>query len=184
MADVALESRDDPHFTSMFMRRLPLFTFGFAAISGLTSLSAVAGDLEIHVGIKVGARDVHTERTDEAPSKVKAQERPVFELGRKERAVLSWRANNGSVSRKFEDVLMHFFVVEEARAGQREVPKLDKGVVYEGALTMDFLPKSMADWQMSLTIPEPGNYLVRVETIGLAPKEGRERFAAMDLVVK
>ena len=37
---------------------------------------------------------------------------------------------------------------------------------------------------MTFKIPEPGNYLLRVETIGLAPKHPHEHFAAMDLVVR
>lgn len=172
----------------MLTRLVPMLRFASAILLAtaciLAAHTATAGDFEIRVDVKVGARVVHTERTEEAPSKVKAAARPLVELGRNERAVLSWRARNASSSQKFEDVLMHFFVVEESRTGQREVPKLNKGVVYEGALTMDFRPQSKADWQMSLTIPEPGIYLVRVETIGLAQKDGRERFADMDLVVK
>ncbi len=49
---------------------------------------------------------------------------------------------------------------------------------------MDFKPRDKADWRLTLKIPDAGSYLVRVETIGMAPKHGHEHFAAMDLVVR
>jgi hypothetical protein len=166
------------------MSHLPAFC-AFALTCLLATANALAGDFEIHVGLKVGGREVKSERTEESPSttRTKVVDRPVVEIDRNKPVVFTWQASNGS-SRKFEDVLMHFFVVEESHTGQREVPKLNKGVVYEGALTMDFKPQAKTDWQLNLKIPEPGIYLVRVETIGLAQQDGRERFAALDLVVK
>lgn len=157
---------------------------GMAFTCVFTTTVARANDFEIRVSVKSEAREVRTDRTDEAPSRSRKQTRPVMEVDRNAPVVLSWHAQNTGKSDAFEDVLVHFFVVEEKRTGQSAIPKLNAGVVYEGALTMDFRPRDKADWRMTLRIPDAGNYLVRVETIGMAQKHGHEHFAAMDLVVR
>lgn len=123
-------------------------------------------------------------RTDEAPASGRKQSRSVIELERDKAVILRWHAENKHKSDTYEDVLMHFFVVEEKRVGQSDVPKLSAGVIYEGALTSDFRPHDATDWQATFKIANAGNYLLRVETIGMAAKHGHEHFAAIDLVVK
>jgi hypothetical protein len=152
--------------------------------AAVTTTAAVASDFEIHVSVKSEGRETRTERTDESPSTGRSKPRPVMEVGRNATLVFSWRAENFDKAEAFEDVLVHFFVVEEKKTGQVAIPKLSAGVVYEGALTMDFRPREKADWHMTLKIPEAGSYLVRVETIGMPTKHGHEHFAAMDLVVR
>jgi hypothetical protein len=156
---------------------------GLALVCPLGSI-AVGNDFEIRVSIKSEGRETHTVRTDESPSRSRKESRPVVELEHDKPVVLSWHAENKDKSETYEDVLIHFFVVEEKRIGQSEVPKLSAGVIYEGALTMDFRPRDATDWRSKFKIPDAGNYLVRVETIGMAAKHGHEHFAAMDLVVK
>ena len=151
---------------------------------GLMSAVATASDFEIRITAKSDGHETRTERTDESPSRSRSQPRPLMEIGRNSPIVITWHAENTGKAETYEDVLVHFFVVEERQAGQTAVPKLSSGVVYEGALTSDFRPHDKADWQMTFKIPEPGNYLLRVETIGLAPKHPHEHFAAMDLVVR
>jgi hypothetical protein len=166
-----------------FMLRVSVFlavTLG----GGLMAAVATASDFEIHVTVKSEGHEKRTERTEESPSRDRIQPRPVMEIGRNAPIAVSWHAESTGKAETYEDVLVHFFVVEEQRAGQTVVPKLSSGVVYEGALSSDFRPHDKADWQMTFKIPEPGNYLLRVETIGLAPKHPHEHFAAMDLVVK
>ena len=165
------------------MHRLPA-VFGMALFCASTTRAAVASDFEIRVSLKSEGKETRTEHTEESPVRSRKQSRPVMETGRNAPVILSWHAENTDKSESYEDVLMHFFVVEEKRVGQADVPKLSAGVVYEGALTMDFRPHDKTDWRMTLKIPDAGNYLVRVETIGMAAKHGHEHFAAVDLVVK
>jgi hypothetical protein len=165
------------------MLRSPAF-LGIALGCVLTAATAVASDFEIRVTAKSDGRETQTDRTNESPSQKRTPPRSVMEVDRNADVLLSWHAENTGKSDAFEDVLVHFFVVEERRTGQIQIPKLSTGVVYEGAITMDFRPRDKADWQMTLRIPDAGSYLVRVETIGMAPKHGHEHFAAMDLVVK
>src|SRR5919201_573509 len=52
------------------------------------------------------------------------------------------------------------------KPGRRAVLKLDKDVVVESALTMDFKPGEKSTGGLSFQINTPGTYLVRVESIG------------------
>jgi|HubBroStandDraft_6_1064221.scaffolds.fasta_scaffold212289_2 hypothetical protein len=165
------------------MHRLPAI-LGMALFCATTTGAAVASEFEIRLDLKSDGHETRTERTEESPARSRKQTRPVMEIGQNVPIVLSWHAENTDKSDAYEDVLMHFFVVEEKRVGQADVPKLSAGVVYEGALTMDFRPHDKTDWRMTLKIPDTGTYLVRVETIGMAAKHGHEHFAAIDLVIK
>lgn len=148
------------------------------------AVSADAGEFQIEVSIDVADRHVQTQETLETPSAKKPPPRPVVQLIHDQPAGATWHAENTSQSEEFGNVLLHFFVVKEKEIGQTEIPKLTKDVAFEGALTMDFKPHDTADWKWMLNIHEPGNYLLRVETIGMSEKHGHEHFAALDLVVK
>ncbi len=126
---------------------------------------------------------VSTKDTVETTSAKKPPSRPVVELIQDEAVRVSWHAKNTSQSETFKDVLVHFFVVQEKKTGQADVPKLTKDVTYEGALTADFKPGEDANWQWTLKIHDPGSYLLRVETIGMEKHHGHDHYAAMDLVV-
>lgn len=162
-----------------------LFALAIAAVCAFASAGiAVAGDFEIQAKAEVADRQVETATTVETPSSKPAQPRPVVKLACDQPVWLSWHAVNTSKSREFSDVLMHFYVVEEDHLGQAAVTKLTQDVTCEGALTTDFKPQDRADWRVSVRIHEPGNYIFRVETIGLDPTHAHERYAAMDLIVK
>ena len=65
------------------------------------------------------------------------------------------------------------------------MPKLNKDVVAETAMTMDFKPKDKAKGEVTVEIDKPGAYLVRIETIGAASGANlHEHFAALDLVIE
>jgi hypothetical protein len=157
---------------------------GLALILSLSTSIAVGSDFELRLSVKSEGREILTKRTDESPGRGRKESRPIAEIEHDKTVVLTWHAESKEKSDTYEDVLMHFFVVEEKKIGQAEVPKLSTGVVYEGALTMDFRPRDATDWRATFKVPDPGTYLVRVETIGMAAKHGHEHFAAIDLVVK
>lgn len=165
------------------MLRSPAF-LAIAVFWTLTPSASFASDFDVQVSARSEGHETRTRRTEEATARIRKQARHVMEVRRNAAVVLSWHAENTDKSEAYEDVLMHFFIVEEKRTGQSEVPKLSAGVIYEGALTMDFRPHDKADWRMTVRLPDAGSYLVRVETIGMAPKHGHEHFAAMDLVVR
>jgi len=111
--------------------------------------------------------------------------RGVLDVQKGQRVRVKWVLRSAAAKEKAEDVVVHFFVVKEDRAGQRAVPKLTKDVTVETALTMDFKPKDKAQGELSFQIDKPGCYLLRLETIGAAKgRDGHEHFAALDLVVR
>ena len=115
------------------MLRVSVF-LAVALGGGLMSAVATASDFEIRITAKSDGHETRTERTDESPSRSRSQPRPSMEIGRNSPIVVSWHAENTGKAETYEDVLVHFFVVEERQAGQSAVPKLSSGVVYEGAL--------------------------------------------------
>lgn len=154
-----------------------------AAHTALFAPSARADDFELKIEIKYGEEQAETNGTQEQPSPDEPPARPVFQAPRGTEIEVSWSALNAG-KESFTDVLVHFFVVREDEPGQEPVPKLDENVEHEGAITMDFEPDDEADGKFTLNIADPGAYLVRIETIGLAAEHDHEHFAALDLVVE
>jgi len=148
------------------------------------AVAAWASDFNIALRVTSGDKQVQTGTTRELPSRHKAQPRRSLTIERGATARVSWHAENTAKSTNFKDVLVHFFVVKEKQPGQRDIPKLTRGVVYEGALTMDFDPARKSSWQFTFKIQDPGDYLLRVETMGMRNKHGHEHYAALDLIVK
>jgi hypothetical protein len=136
-------------------------------------------DLTAHVG-KV-TKTAHAEVTALRP---KAVARPVLEVKAGQRITVRWTLKRSAKS-VVKDVLVHCFVVKEEAAGQAAVPKLNKGVAVESALTMDFKAGDQAEGDLSFLLDGPGPYLLRLETIGAAAAgDAQETFAALDMVVR
>jgi hypothetical protein len=138
--------------------------------------------IELTVKTAVASKTAHT---DAVALGVKPKDRSVLEARAGERVTVQWTLRNADPKTTFKDVTVHFFAVKEEKAGQQAVPKLDRGVAAESALTMDFKPKDSNEGELSFTIDKPGTYLVRVETLEAAQgPDGQEYFAAIDLVVR
>lgn len=152
-------------------------------LNALCATGVRADEFELTLAVQVGDRHLTTDFTDELPTVGEPHARPVFAAAKGETLLVSWQASNNG-SEMLPDVLVHFFVVKEEKTGQRAVPRLDQSVPHEGALTLDFKPARSARGQFSLHITEPGSYLVRVESQGLAAQRDHECFTALDLVVK
>jgi hypothetical protein len=158
----------------------------FAALVLLGGLQSPAGahhfaiDLEVRSG--AGRQMAHAEAAA-IGSKPKA--RAVLEVRSGAPVTVKWTLRSADPKATFKDVVVHFFIVKEEAAGQPSVPKLDRDVVAESALTMDFKPGDQARGGLTATVEKPGNYLLRLETIGAAVGvNGHEHFAAVDMVVR
>ncbi len=137
-------------------------------------------DLEVRAG-----KEVKKAQADVAALGVKPRERGTFQVKAGSRVTVKWTMTSADPKTTYKNVLVHFFVVAEEKAGQLSVPKLDKGVVAESALTMDFTPGDSTRGELSFALPQAGVYLLRLETIGAAVDvDGHEHFAALDLVVE
>lgn len=124
----------------------------------------------------------------------KARAETVASAERQPRAILmakagtpvtvKWTLHNTDTTATVNDVLVHFVAVKIDKPDQQDVPKLTKDVLAESALTMDFKPGDKSEGEVTFSVARPGCYLLRVETKGAPGKDGREPFAALDLVIR
>jgi hypothetical protein len=158
---------------------------GLAVAGGLLAPAATAAepfaiDLEISSG-----KATKTAHAESAARDAKPAERAALEVKAGDRVTVKWKLSSTDPAATVRDVTVHFFAVAEENAGQQTLPKLDKGVVAESALTMDFGPKDRNEGTLTFTIDKPGCYLFRLETIGAAAgPPGHEDFAALDVKVR
>src|SRR5579871_2101382 len=133
-------------------------------IAGFFAPTAARAD-HFTVQLKVQAGNASlTADSDIAALGVVPKKRGVLKIKAGERVQVHWTLKNTDAKQSVKDVLVHFFAVKEAELGQKTTPKLNKDVVIETALTMDFNPKDKAEGNATLKIEQPGPYLVRVET--------------------
>jgi hypothetical protein len=159
--------------------------FGLAALGGLLASPANAAEpFAIDLAIRSGKAS-QTAHAESAAPLAKPKERGILEVKAGERITVKWKLSSTDPKGTLKDVTVHFFAVKEEKAGQRAVPALNKGVVAESALSMDFGPKDTSEGALSFTIDKPGCYLLRLETIGAtAGPAGHENFAALDVKVR
>jgi hypothetical protein len=161
------------------------FLFGLAACAGLLTARASADEpFTIDFTIRSGkaSQTAHAESADRL---AKPKTRQVLDVKAGERIVIQWKMSSTDPKGTLKDVTVHFFAVKEEEANQKTVPKLDKDVVAESAISMDFGPKDKAEGQLNFIIEKPGIYLMRLETIGaIGGPAGHENFAAIDVKVR
>jgi hypothetical protein len=166
------------------MPRVPAVLFVCAGLfaPGVTRAEDLAFAIDLDVKTPTASKTAHA---DVVALGVKPKERGVLEAKAGQRVTVKWTLRNVDPRATFKDVTVHFFAVKEAKAGQTAVPKLDRDVAAESALSMDFKPKDSNEGELSFPLDKPGVYLLRVETLDAAQGEdGREYFAALDLVVR
>ncbi len=155
----------------------------FLAAAVLFSLISSTGRAE-HAKIQLevtGRRDQATAHVDQTPPEWGKNPRPVLKVRPNEPVKVQFMLTNVYPHKTLENVVVHFFVVREEKAGQQEIPDLKGEVVLESAFDMDFKPGGKAGQRTTLKIAEPGAYLIRVETRNT--QSDHEHFAAIDLVV-
>jgi hypothetical protein len=128
-----------------------------------------------------GRRDQVTAHVDQTPPEWGKNPRPVLKVRPNEPVKVQFLLTNIYPHKTLENVVVHFFVVREEKAGQKAIPDLKGEVVLESAFDMDMKPGGKAGQRTTFKIDEPGAYLVRVETRNT--QSDHEHFAAIDLVV-
>lgn len=142
-----------------------------------------AGDFGIELKVLVGKKSL-TASEEKADFGTKPGKRAVLKIQAGDRVEVRWVMTNRDKAMA-KNVLVHFFAVKEEELGQKVQPKLDKGVLTETALVMDFNPKDQAKGELNFTVAQAGPYLLRLETIGAATGDrGSEFFAALELLVE
>lgn len=149
----------------------------------LLASGARAADFAIELQVQVGKQSL-TAREEKADVGATPKKRAVLRIKVGDKIRVRWTMTNRDKAAS-KNVLVHFFAVKETELGQKVMPKLDKGVQAESALVMDFNPKDKAAGELNFAVPQPGPYLLRLETIGAAVGErGQEFFAALELLVE
>jgi hypothetical protein len=146
-------------------------------------------DLDVH-GPKA-ARTVHAEKPippDLSALGSKPKPREVLEIQPGDKISIKWTLTSTAPKETIKDVLVHFYAVKINKAGDSPPPKLDKNVLLESALTMDFKPKDKNEGELSLHVEKPGVYLLRLETLKAkgagVNADNHEYFASMDVIAK
>jgi hypothetical protein len=96
---------------------------------------------------------------------------------------IRWTVTEAATAKPAPNVTVHTFLERTAAAGPANAPKAGPNALYESAVGMDFSPGSRSTGQISIELPDAGDYLLRVETIGAARAVGREQAAVIALKV-
>jgi hypothetical protein len=148
--------------------------------SALISTAARAEHAKIELEV-IGRRGQVTAHVDQTPPEWGKNPRPVLKVRPDEPVKVQFLLTNVYPHKTLENVVVHFFVVRQEKAGQKEVPDLKGDVILESAFDMDLKPGGKAGQRSTFKIADPGAYLVRVETRNT--QSDHEHFAAIDLVV-
>jgi hypothetical protein len=148
---------------------------------GLTALPAHAEHAKINLQV-ASPRDQQAAFVDQTPPDWGKNPRPVVRARVGDPIRVEWVLTNVYPHKTLEDVVVHFFIARQEKAGQKELPDLRGDVVLETAFDMDFKPGGKAGQRNTVQVDAPGIYLVRVET--RQTRSDHEHFAAIDLVVE
>jgi len=151
--------------------RLGALAFGVLV---MPCLGAGANDFAINLKVQSGGHEqTAISGQAAAPS--------AFTAKAKEVVFVQWSAANGASGTPLSDITLHVFLDRgDARAS---APKPGPKALYESALIQDFEAGAKSSGEFRMPLLEPGNYFVRVETIGAAKKLGKEVAAVMQVSV-
>jgi hypothetical protein len=163
------------------MTRLALLTLGLGFAWITFTAGARAEHAKINLDVVVPG-DQKTSFVDQTPPAYGKNPRPVIKAKVGEPIKVQFMLTNVYPHKTLENVVVHFFIAREEKAGQKELPDLNGEVVLESAFEMDFKPNAKAGARNTVRISRPGVYLVRVETRGT--DSDHEHFSAIDLVIE
>lgn len=130
----------------------------------------------------VAPKEQQTAHVDQTPPASGKNPRPVVHARVNDPIKIQWILTNVYPNKTLDDVVVHFYVARQEKAGQKDLPELGDDVVLETAFDMDFQPGGKAGGRQTIRIDRPGAYLVRVET--RQTQSDHEHFAAVDLVIE
>jgi hypothetical protein len=125
-----------------------------------------------------------TSFVDQTPPASGKNPRPVLKAKAGQPIRVQWMFTNVYPHKTLENMVVHFFIAREEKAGQKDLPDLnvEDAIVLESAFEMDFKPGAKAGQKHTLRIDRPGAYLVRVES--RQTNSDHEHFSAIDLVIE
>jgi hypothetical protein len=176
---------DQPGQMEDGMRKVDLFPRLLVLLAAIASTPAAFAD---HLKFEAEVRCENVKRTCSTGvfgPNTKLGSRATLEVPIGKAITVTWKVAHIDRRDPLKDVVIHFFVVKEEKAGQAAIPKLDRDVIAESALTMDFKPGDKQTAELVIQMDVRGTYLLRIESIGAAVGIGKhEDFAVLDLIVK
>ena len=138
-----------------------------------------------HFDIKLSAAraDGATQQAfaDQSPPAGGLNPRPVLKARVGDKITIQFIMTNVYAHASAPDAGVRYYVVREKEIGQKTVPAL-QNVTVEGSFNFDLKPKARIGARQRIAISEPGNYLLRVES--LRTQREHEHFAAIDIQVQ
>jgi hypothetical protein len=123
-----------------------------------------------------------TGQADQEPPQGGLEARPLVKAKARAPLVLQFFFTNTYPHGVNKNVTVRYFVVRAEKLKQKNVPDLKQGTVLQGDFQMTFKPKCRVGARVAFTVPEPGLYLVRVDSLNT--NSDHEHFAAIDLQVE
>jgi hypothetical protein len=161
----------------------------------LALLVLVAGGLTVQaehatISLRLFRTDPETSRSselitvsaDQEPPAGGVRQRPLCKVKAGEPLVLQFIYLNTYPHGVTKDVRIRYFVARAEKPRQKMLPDLKKGTVTRGEFHLNFKPKSRVGARVAFTAPEPGIYLLRVDSLNT--HSDHEHIAAIDLQVE
>ncbi len=161
-------------FAILFVAAFPLLSWGEHADIVLKVFR-----LDPETGV---TRDESIAYSDQEPPGGGVKPRPLFKVKAKDRLVLQFILINTYPHGVNKDVTVRYCVVRREKVKQKEVPDFRGEMVSKGQFHLNFKPKTRVGARVAFTVPEPGIYMLRVDTLNTA--SDHEHFSAIDLQVE
>ena len=165
--------------------------YGIAALTLVCSIGAVAllvrRAAAEHFDIALKAqvdRQLAEASTDTTPPLGGVNPRPVLHMKATDTVHINWKLKSIFPHGSMKNVTIHFFVVREKDLGQKPCPDpAGPAGILNNSFTMDFSPTGVSSGAVTMTLPGPGNYLVRVQSEDTHEEHDHEHFSALDIAV-
>jgi len=149
----------------------------------LLALLPAAGRAE-HFDIKLTATAPDSSKeafADQTPPVGGLNPRPVLRAKAGDTIAFQFMMTNVYAHESARNAGVRFYIVRERELGQKAVPPLET-LAAEGSFTFNLKPKAKIGAKERVLMPQPGNYLLRVES--LRTQRDHEHFAAIDLEIR
>lgn len=120
-------------------------------------------------------------RASVAPGKAPVEPRAVAAVKPGEKPQIRWQVRNMHPKLPVRNVVIHFLVTRQEKAGEAVPASSRKGSVMDSVIGTDLSPKQAVSGSQNTALWEPGSYLVEVEI--LDPQGNRRHYCIAELLV-
>lgn len=155
---------------------------GVVAAAIAMGSTARAEHFNIKLTVTNADEQSETAFSDQSPPETGIIPRPVLKVKAGTKVKVTFMLTNVYPHGKIKNAGVRYYVVKQAKLGQKSLPETDQGSVIQGSFVLDLKPKARIGVQQTFTIDQPGAYMFRIET--LRTQSNHEHFSAIDLDVE